>query len=193
MNDIVPRWEWRTFARQIEPSIDLATHAKTRHVVSSELYLVVAGSDANPKIRDDKMDIKRLQRVDEDGLQQWKPVMKADFPLSAATLAEVHRLLALPPPREARDNVAFDDFVAMMKSTEGVCAVRVDKVRDLYEIDGCIVETAEVAFDGDPYRTLAAEDPDPNRVLVTINALGLAGRENTSYVKFIKALTLGAS
>lgn len=185
---IIPRWEWRTFARQIEPRIDLAAQPKTRHAVSSEIYLVCETSDDNPKIRDDKMDIKHLQRIDADGLEQWKPVMKADFPLSADQLREVYRTLELGTPREEGATIGMEAFLALLGGDRRVRAVRVDKVRDLFDVGGCIVEAADVSFDGDAYRTLAVEDPDPRKVVDTIAALGLSGRDNLNYVKAIRTL-----
>lgn len=35
------------------------------------------------KVRDELMDVKVLRETDADGLEQWTPVMKARFPLSA--------------------------------------------------------------------------------------------------------------
>lgn len=189
MNQNAPRWEWRTFAKEIALEIDLAAYPRRRHVQSRELYLLAAGSDANAKIRDNTLAVKRLQRIDEDGLEQWKPVMQADFPLGAAVLAEVHRLLALPG--EAAGTIDRNAFVARMES-ESLRIVGIDKVRDLHEIGGCIVEAAGITVAGDAYRSIAAEDVDPDKVLATVRALGLAERANTNYVKFLKALAAAA-
>ena len=133
------------------------------------------------------MDIKRLQRIDDDGLEQWKPVMKADFPLSADQLREIYRMLDLPPPREVGDGVGLEAFLALITQDGRVRAVRVDKVRDLFDVEDCIVEVADVAFDGDHYRTVAVEDPDPKKLMDTVRKLGLSGQENVNYVKAIKA------
>ena len=35
------------------------------------------------------MDVKHLERVSDEGLQQWRPVLKAAFPLSAADVGTV--------------------------------------------------------------------------------------------------------
>src|SRR5512146_3187598 len=34
---IIPRWEWRTFAKQIGTKMDLEAYPRHRHVVSSEI------------------------------------------------------------------------------------------------------------------------------------------------------------
>ena len=54
------------------------TEEKVQH--SEEVYLVAAGSDANVKIRDELLDIKLLEHVDSNGLEQWRPVLKEPFP-----------------------------------------------------------------------------------------------------------------
>ena len=50
---------------------------------SDELYLLSLESDASVKVRDGLMDVKQLESVDGDGLEQWRPVLKDAFPLAA--------------------------------------------------------------------------------------------------------------
>lgn len=188
MEQIIPRWEWRTFAESIETRIDPAGGRHIRHVESTEIYLVAPASTDNPKIRDGKMDIKALQTVNDDGLEQWRPVMKAGFPLSAEQVAAVYRSLGLAVPRLDRDAYDLEAFLAVIVACGGAIAVRVDKVRDQYELAGCSVEVADVTFDGERYRTLAVEDPDPAKVTATVATLGLRGRENVNFVTFIRQL-----
>ncbi len=188
MEQIIPRWEWRTFAESIETRIDPAAGRHIRHVESSEIYLIAAASTDNPKIRDGKIDIKALQAVNDDGLEQWRPVMKAGFPLSAEQVGAVCRSLKLAAPRLDRDACDLEAFLAVIVAGAGATAVRVDKVRDQYDLAGCSVEVADVTFDGERYRTLAVEDPDPAKVSATLATLGLLGRENVNFVAFIRQL-----
>jgi exopolyphosphatase/guanosine-5'-triphosphate,3'-diphosphate pyrophosphatase len=64
---------------------------------SSETYLL-SGAGDNVKVRDALMDIKVLREVNQDGLEQWTPVMKAGFPLPAAEVTKVFEALRLDPP-----------------------------------------------------------------------------------------------
>ena len=41
------------------------------------------------KVRDELMDVKHLLEVNDDGLEQWVPVMKAGFPVSATDVGSV--------------------------------------------------------------------------------------------------------
>lgn len=190
MVEIIPRWEWRTFARKIETRIDLSDHPRTRHVQSSEIYLTSSTPEGNPKIRDEKIDIKTLQQTNDDGLEQWKPVMKASFPLSMDQLAEVYRALGLAAPPGAGP-CGLDALLQMVDEDPRTWAVFVDKARSLYDVEGCVVEASEVTFDGKVFQTVAAENPDAAKVWYTVAELGLQERENMSYVTAIQAIKTG--
>ena len=190
MVDIIPRWEWRTFARKVETRIDLAAHPQARHVESSEIYLASPTAEGNTKIRDDKIDIKILQQRVDDGLEQWKPTLKASFPLAADQVAEVYRALNLAAPPGAGD-CDLEAFLRMVDQDERAWVVLVDKVRDLFDVDGCTVESSRVTFDSETFQTVAAEDPDPGKVRDTVASLGLQGQDNISYLAAIKRIKAG--
>ena len=190
MNEIVPRWEWRTFAGKVEPRIDLAAQPRTRHVESSEIYLAAPTAEGNTKIRDEKIDIKILQQRSDDGLEQWKPALKASFPLSADQVAEVYRALGLAAPPGAGDS-DLEALLRMVDQDERAWVVLVDKVRDLFDVDGCTVESSRVTFDSETFQTVAAEDPDPDKVRDTVARLGLQGQENVSYLAAIQRIKAG--
>ncbi len=79
---VVPRWEWRTFADDlvlVDPSNEL-TPSEMRE--SDEVY-ALSPAPASVKFRDDVVDVKVLEQVDDAGLEQWRPVLKAALPLSA--------------------------------------------------------------------------------------------------------------
>ncbi len=190
MDASVPRWEWRTFGKTIETRIDLSACPRTRHVKSSEIYLATPTSRDNPKIRGEAIDVKRLQSMDDAGLEQWTPVLKAAFPLSVDLVSEVCRSLELDAPPGAGP-FDLDALLKIIEEDRRAWATRVFKVRSLYDVDGCIVESSDVTFDGHPLHTVAAEDPDPARVWDTVAKLGLQGRENISYVTAVQRLRAG--
>src|SRR3954447_1703310 len=80
-----PRWEWRTLT---EPSDEAERRfdaiAVDTVADSDEQYLLSLDREVSAKIRDGLMDVKVLEQQREDGLQQWRPIMKAEFPISAA-------------------------------------------------------------------------------------------------------------
>ncbi len=66
-----------------------------------------------------------------------------------------------------------------------------DKNRDLYDVDGCIIEYTTVKVDGRLFKTVAAELPDPEKVKQTVRKMGLWGKENINYVKALKRIRMG--
>jgi exopolyphosphatase / guanosine-5'-triphosphate,3'-diphosphate pyrophosphatase len=80
---IVARWEWRTFGERFGAAADrLGELAPTSVDDSDELYVVSSRGEGNIKVRGGVLDVKRLEQVGDDGFKQWKPVAKAEFPLS---------------------------------------------------------------------------------------------------------------
>jgi exopolyphosphatase/guanosine-5'-triphosphate,3'-diphosphate pyrophosphatase len=74
--EIIPRWEWRTFAKDLEKEgAELLSHGEPRVKDSKEVYILSRKSNENVKIRDGLMDVKSLQAVNEDGLEQWRPII----------------------------------------------------------------------------------------------------------------------
>src|SRR4051794_35176885 len=83
MHRTIPRWEWRTFGERFGAAEDgLAAVAPERVEESAEVYLLSPDSDASVKVRSGRVDVKHLLAVDDHGLEQWVPVLKAGFPLS---------------------------------------------------------------------------------------------------------------
>ena len=83
---IIPRWEWRTFGESFGPAEERFAALKPKRVEDSdETYLLSTRSDASVKIRGGVMDVKHLEAVNDDGLEQWLPILKGGFPLRAGT------------------------------------------------------------------------------------------------------------
>ena len=189
--DIVPRWEWRTFGEElaeVEPFFDAVTPHQVAE--SDELYLMsTAGAEA-VKVRDDLMDIKHLQHVDDDGLEQWMPAMKAAFPLSAAEVSALLSALGL----EAHEPLGRSQY-ALPELLDEVFAprpqlrvVEVHKTRRRYTISGCMAELTDVDSEGSRSRTVAIESEQADLVAEIVGRLGLASRPNTSFVRGLTTL-----
>ena len=151
MADIKPRWEWRSFGSRFNiAEAALARLEPSGVQESDEVYLVSARAE-NVKVRDALMDVKVLRATDSDGLEQWIPIMKAGFPLSAAALDEVLAALHLPMPDVPVASCTFDEFVARFLGPEsGVRVVKVHKRRVRYAVEGCMAELSDIVVDGNP-------------------------------------------
>jgi exopolyphosphatase/guanosine-5'-triphosphate,3'-diphosphate pyrophosphatase len=181
---IVPRWEWRTFGESFGEAEDRLRAASPAQLQEcDELYLLSRESDASVKVRDELMDVKHLERVDENGLEQWKPVMKAPFPLAAADVEQVLTELGITVPPLARSEYTLEDLLG-----EDLLTVEVHKRRERHTIDGCMAELTEIRTEHGSTRTLAVESEDAARVLAVVGDLGLASRRNVNVARGLKTL-----
>jgi exopolyphosphatase / guanosine-5'-triphosphate,3'-diphosphate pyrophosphatase len=189
---ITPRWEWRSFGQRFGAAeTQIAALQPQGMQESDELYLLTAGG-GNVKVRAALMDIKSLEQVNADGLEQWVPVMKAEFPLPAATVTQVFDALRLPVPALPRAAYSLDEFIAAFAAPgSAIRCVRVHKRRTRYRIGGCMAELSEVVANGQATRTLAVESEDAQAVVAAVRALGLGGYLNTSYPRGLAALLDG--
>jgi exopolyphosphatase/guanosine-5'-triphosphate,3'-diphosphate pyrophosphatase len=183
---IVPRWEWRTFGSELgDAERQLAALDAERTQESDEVYVLSSASDASVKLRDEQIDVKTLQAVDADGLEQWKPVLKAAFPLTAADAQFVLSTLGLAE-QPIGGSSTLDELLA--SAGPGALAVPVHKRRVHYLVDGCMAELSDLQTGHGTIRTIALESEDPERVSAATRKLGLGGRPNTCVARGLKAL-----
>ena len=112
-----PRFEFRSFGQNFDAagkrmarlSVPVPEEIWERH--SDEIYILSIKNDIyNTKIRDGKMDIKTcVQTV--DGLEQWSPLMKGEFPISKKMLRDVvfPAFMVVMPP-SWYENITFDGY-----------------------------------------------------------------------------------
>jgi exopolyphosphatase/guanosine-5'-triphosphate,3'-diphosphate pyrophosphatase len=186
---IVPRWEWRTFGEPFGTAPDvLASVTADRVHESDEVYLLSAHGDASVKVRDELMDVKQLEQVNEDALELWIPTMKATFPLSPADVAAVFIAFNVPVPTLERDTYTLDELEAdLIRPNPDLRALHVHKRRNRYVIDDCMVELSELSAGGAGIHTLAIESPDPDLVLAMVHRFELDQRRNVSVTRALKA------
>jgi len=182
---IVPRWEWRTFGEHFGDAEDRIAALTPESVKESdELYLLTPVSGETVKVRDGLLDVKHLERVNEDGLEQWKPVLKEGFPLSSEAVSLALQALGVSAT-PARSVSTVDDLVRL--SAELV-AVPVRKRRVHYTLSGCMAELTDVQAEDRATRTIAVESEDPVRVIAAVRELGLGARPNVSFPRGLKTL-----
>jgi exopolyphosphatase/guanosine-5'-triphosphate,3'-diphosphate pyrophosphatase len=186
---VVPRWEWRTFGDRFDVADDLLGGlTPDRQRSNDELYFLSLHSDASVKVRDGLADVKHLLRVDDDGLELWSPVLKAEFPLPADDVQVVLTTLGVESsPRQ--QSYSVDELVRqLIEPHADLAAVEVHKDRTHYTFDGCIVESTVVSSGGRVTRSLAVESPDPRLVSSVVRSLGLTGQRNTCVARGLKRL-----
>ena len=126
-----PRFEFRTFGQDFEEEAYLMTRLsmpvpeKVWERESDEIYIMSKTNDVNnTKIRDGKMDIKTyVQTV--DGLEQWNPLMKGEFPIAKEVLEnDVFPAFQVEMPKLDKATYTYEEFMDMINSSSDLQAVK---------------------------------------------------------------------
>lgn len=180
------RWEWRTFGEQFGGAEErLGSMEPERVVESDETYLLSGEGVDAVKVRDGLMDVKHLEQVDDDGLELWKPVMKAPLPIVAADARAVLAALRVSAPLD-RDTYDLADLATAAGGA--VRVVPVHKTRRHCTIGGCMAELTDLRSGDRSTRTIAIESEDLARVIAAVRELGLGSRPNVSVPRGLRAL-----
>jgi len=188
-----PRFEFRTFGRDFTEAGFLMSRLSTPvpekvwERFSTETYIVSKTNDKNnTKLRDGKMDIKTfVQSV--DGLEQWNPLMKGEFPIKAEMLEkEVFPAFMVDMPKLEKDEYSVEEFMEMVKANPDLQAVTVEKERYGYMVNDTICEVANVFINGAQLVTVNSESTEIEDIKKTISDLKLEGVENINYLQAIK-------
>lgn len=188
-----PRFEFRSFGQDFDEasfrmsrlSVPVPEKVWERH--SDEIYILSRTNDINnTKIRDGKMDIKTyVQTV--DGLEQWNPLMKGEFPIKAEVLRnEVFPAFQVEMPALDKEIYSYEEFLSIIKQHPDLQAVRVHKERYGYMVNNTICEFGYVLINGALVATINSESTEVEDIKKTIKELGLEGVENINYLQAIK-------
>ena len=188
-----PRFEFRTFgqdfgdAPRLMARLSAPVPRKVWERTSDEIYIMSRANDINnTKIRDGKMDIKTFV-TEVDGLEQWNPLLKAEFPLPAANLRdEIFPAFQVAVPDLALDTYTLETFLDLIRAHPDLQAVKVNKRRFGYMVNETICEVAEVLINGARVQTINSESTETEHIKQTIEEIGLVGVENINYLQAIK-------
>lgn len=190
MSESQPRFEFRSFSPDFglveEKMRRLSPIDKIRE--SMEIYIMSAGNhENNTKIRDNLMDIKVFVK-EEDGLEQWNPRMKGEFPMAVAVIRDqVFPAFGVSLPEFSRQVYALPEYLnEIIRPHPQLQAVHVFKRRFGFMINGCIAEIADVFINGAKIRTASLESVDTTAIRQARKMVGLEEYENVNYLKAIK-------
>ena len=192
MSEIIPRYEFRTFAQNfgiVETNMRKLSKCEMIRE-SSEIYIVSATNDENnTKIRDNKMDIK-VQVERKQGLEQWNPRMKGEFPMKKEIIQrDVFPAFGVTEPQFNRDVYTLEQYLEEIIIPHAqLAAVSVFKRRFAFTINGCIIEIAQLLINGAAIQTVAVELENVDAILKAIDILDLNNYENINYLLAIKRI-----
>ena len=188
-----PRFEFRSFGqdfnnqaeRMARLSVPIPEKLWVRH--SPEIYIMSRINDINnTKIRDGKMDIKTyIQTV--DGLEQWNPLTKTEFPVSMDFLkSDIFPAFQVDIPSLDKSEYTMDKFLELVKSQSELQAVSVVKERFGYMVNNTICEVGNVIINGAKVMSINSESTELDDIKKTMSDVGLDGVENINYLQAIK-------
>ncbi len=188
-----PRFEFRSFGQNFDEAakrlarLSVPVPEKVWERRSDEIYIMSRKNDINnTKIRDGKMDIKTyVQTI--DGLEQWNPLMKGEFPIAADVLKnEVFPAFMVETPELTKDVYTYEEFLKIIKENPDLAVVRVHKQRFGYMVNNTICEVGNVLINGAKLVTINSESTEIEDIKKTIQDVKLDGVENINYLQAIK-------
>ena len=188
-----PRFEFRSFGQDFTNQakymarLSVPIPEKVWERESDEIYIMSKTNNINnTKIRDGKMDIKTyVQTV--DGLEQWNPLMKGEFPITKEVLElEVFPAFMVKVPQLNKNTYTFDEFMEIIDNHPDLQSVRVHKQRFGYMVNNTICEVGNVLINGAKVVTINSESTEIDDIKKTIADVGLTGVENINYLQAIK-------
>lgn len=189
-----PRFEFRTFGQcfckehKRMARLSVPVPEKVWERTSDEIYIISRTNDINnTKIRDGKMDIKTFVKT-VDGLEQWNPLMKGEFPISGKVLREevFPAFQVAKVPTLNKETYSYDEFIEMITAHPDLAAVRVHKQRFGYMVNDTICEVGNVLINGARIVTINSESTEIEDIKKTLADVGLEGVENINYLQAIK-------
>ncbi len=188
-----PRFEFRTFGQDFEEEhyllsrLSMPVPEKVWERTSEEIYILSKTNNINnTKIRNGKMDIKTFVS-EKEGLEQWNPLMKGEFPISKKVLTEdVFPAFKVEMPELSKEEYTLDEFINMVKAHNELAAVRVKKLRYGYMVNDTICEFAEVLINGAKVYSINSESTEIADILKTLEQTGMNKYENINYLQAIK-------
>ncbi len=186
MNDVVPRFEFRTFApclgmvdQRLRAMADCADISESR-----EIYLLGrdAVRDRNIKLRRGQLELKRI--IDrQHELERWQPAGQWGFPLARDTVcgslwpgATLEHVTDLPARMSSSDLLHW-----VARPTVALYRANVWKRRFRFALQDCRAELDQLLVNGAAVESVAVESEDAQAVLEARAALRLEDCENQSY------------
>lgn len=188
MSGEASRFEFRVFARPGELEAQRARLRDEFTEAGSDaqeaVYLVGPRSDRNVKLRDDAIEIKALREI-RDGLERWEPTERRSLPVSGAWLGEsLCAELGVSRSEAPLPSYGRRALIGWVSVRPELRAVRVDKRRQRFRRGELLAEFARVEGP-ESLETLAVECEDAEVVSAWVSRLGLEGRPNTSYARWL--------
>lgn len=181
------RWEWRTFGEDSGHADARIREVTREQQPSEEIYLISPWSDLSVSIRDGALEVRSLEQRNASGLEKWRPVPQAVFPVEPAAVAAVFANWQVKYQITSKRRFSEVRLLSLVGDVApDIAVIPVRKRRRVGSLSGCLVETSTAEVEGETIRTLAIEHEDASRVIAVLAELGLSAGDNTNYVKELR-------
>jgi hypothetical protein len=185
----VARFEFRVFGNDLARFRDAfaALGPGSEQPPSRETYIVTRlNVESNVKIRSHRLEVKGLQgRLQV--LEQWQPVLKSEFPVSADEIENVVApALGIDVDLGAAPPFSEEALVGLAAEQPALAVAVVDKNRTLFDLGACEAEFTELRIDADRLQTVAIEAPEARPAEALLRRTGLDAARNESYSLFLQ-------
>ena len=188
-HEVIPRWECRWF--DLEPPVAesrLAIDPDELPGTTVETYFVSLRTPHNVKVRHGELEIKRLLRIEPDGLELWMPTLHAPFPLETSAREAIAGAWGVTLPAASPAPLTLHAFDRLAAEFADLRHVTLTKHRLRLRHAGCPGELVTIEVAGRRWMSLAFEHEDRSLVRAASADLGLDPRLNLSYPAALKRL-----
>lgn len=187
-----PRYEFRVFGDDLSGfARDLAAAAAdSSRTRGTEFYIASRLTiDASVKLRDDRLEVKRLL-AREGLLEQWAPSFAKALPVEGEELAnEALALLGVDPGTPQTFTLGRQAILGLIRAQPGLAVVEVTKDRTRHTLaGGAFAEHVRLTADARSMQSVAVEAGDPDTAGSLVKRFGLAPMLNESYPALMQRL-----
>ena len=184
----IPRWQWRTVARDLTPLFEwFPAWRRGAGNRIEEVHLVCPHSSHSASLRGDRLQLRWKKESRAEGCELWDTILDVRAPFPADAVARLWTVLGLPgAPAHAHFATAamLLDAVANDPSVTPVGIVRTEQDIAFQGIR-CLLETIRIG-PGETVDSLFIEHEDPSLLMQVLADLGLDTTPNTNLLQAIK-------
>ncbi|MDE3174356.1 MAG: hypothetical protein KGN74_14905 [Gemmatimonadota bacterium] len=186
---VIPRWEWRSFARNFAAPRAGAPAESDAEEGEEETYVLSTLTPHRVKIRGGRLEVKRVERTDDSGLELWRPVLRAEFPIGRESLAVACHAWGIEPPAAGTPAHSLADLMRnVVVPHRELRLVTLVKRRVPFTVAGCHGQRAQITIGRHRWNTVSFDDSDPLRVRAALRELRLESSANESYPRALKRI-----